>query len=117
MTGEKFWQLGEGQLYSLFRSSARGITDAEASARRKEKGLNEIPEEDRKTAFSIFVSQLKSPLFYILAFATLVSFYLGDTIEALVVLLILAVNAGLGFYQEYQAENALRNLKKRRIKL
>ncbi|MBI4399876.1 magnesium-translocating P-type ATPase [Candidatus Micrarchaeota archaeon] len=108
----KPWQLSEKELYQEYTTSSQGITDEEAGARRKKAGPNEIPEKDRKDAFSILISQFNNPLIYILISATAIAFYLGDTIEASVILLIVSVNGILGFVQEYKSEKALQSLKK-----
>ncbi len=106
------WKLGEKQLYSLLGSSHGGLADEEAALRRKEFGSNELAEKDKRTATRILLSQFKSPLVYLLVSAALVAFYLGDSIEAAIILFIVGLNAAMGFFQEHKSENALRKLKK-----
>lgn len=105
------WELSPEELYKLLGSSQHGLSEHEAKLR-EAKSRNEIPEKDRKTGLSIFVSQFENPLIYILILAAVLAYFLGDVIEASVILLIILVNSFLGFLQEYKAERALRELKR-----
>jgi len=112
MSIEKPWELSGEELYRAFNSSPSGLSEEEAHKRIAEFGLNELLEKDRRTTFSIFRSQFESPLIYILIFATAIAFFLSDTIEALVILAIVALNGGLGFFQEFKSERALQSLER-----
>lgn len=107
---EKPWELSPEELYKELGSSERGLSEREAKDRLKFR--KEIPEKDRKTALSIFVSQFENPLVYILILAAVLAYFLGDIIEASVILLIILINSLLGFLQEYKAERAVRELRK-----
>ncbi len=108
----KPWALRESELFSRLNSSPNGLSGEEALSRLKRFGPNEIKEKDRKTALSIMFSQFENPLIYLLVFAAVVSLYLGSVAEGAVILVIVALNSGLGFLQEYRAEESLRHLKK-----
>lgn len=60
----------------------------------------------------ILLTQFTSPLILVLIAAAIVSRYLGEPVEAAVIVAIVLVNAGLGFLQEYRAERALRALQR-----
>jgi Ca2+-transporting ATPase len=98
--------------------SLRGLTQQEAEARLREHGPNALPEKQPESFFSKLLRQFKSPIIYILLVALVVSLVVwwlegrhGLPFEALAIALILAVNAGLGMYQEGKAEAALQKLK------
>ena len=65
-----YWKLQKDELLRELNASAMGLDDAEAARRLEEYGLNEIPSVERRTSFSIFASQLKNPLVYMLVFAS-----------------------------------------------
>ncbi len=106
------WKLDEKKLYVELGSTQDGLSDKAAAVIRKQIGRNELVERDKRKTFSLLLSQFKSPLIYLLVLASLIAFYLGDTIEASIILFIIALNAGIGFFQEYKSEKSLERLKK-----
>ena len=77
-------------------SSERGLSEAEAARRLKEHGFNEIPQAGQRTSLTILSSKFKSPLVYVLIFASAIALLLGDTTEAVIIVAILLANAVLG---------------------
>jgi P-type Ca2+ transporter type 2C len=93
-------------------SSREGLTPEEAAKRLREYGPNEIQAAKKISPWLIFLEQFKNLLIIILLVAVLLSAILGEWIDALVVLVIIIFAAGLGFIQEYRAEQSLEALKK-----
>ena len=89
-----------------------GLTQEKAKLALEEFGLNEIAEQKRYHAAEIFLRQFHNFLVYLLFFASFFSFLLGELVDGVFILLIIILNAILGFIQEYRAENALKELKK-----
>lgn len=89
-----------------------GLTSADAEKRLKKYGPNVLKEEKGKSAFSIFISQFKSFLIVILIAASLVSFGLGETLDAALIAAIVILNGIVGFIQEYKVERTIKQLKK-----
>ena len=94
------------------QSSAKGLTQEEARTRLEMVGSNELKEERRASPFELFLGQFKSFLVAILLFASVVSFALGEVADGVIILVIIILNAILGFVQEYRAEKAIEALKK-----
>ncbi len=93
-------------------SSKNGLTDNEAKTRLKKYGLNELEEKKRRTRFIIFLSQFKSLLIIILIIAAVVSFLIGENLDGAVIGVIVFINSGIGFAQEYKAERIIEKLRK-----
>lgn len=89
-----------------------GLPAIEAQKRLKQFGPNTLKEEKSKSIFSIFLSQFKSFLIIILLFASFFALTLSETIDALMILAIVLLNAGIGFIQEYRVEKTIKQLKK-----
>jgi Mg2+-importing ATPase len=93
-------------------SGAAGLDPGEVTRRLAGYGPNVVARRLRRPAVQIFLSQFVSPLILVLVAAAIVSRYLGESVEATVILAIVIVNAALGFAQEYRAERALRALQR-----
>ncbi len=75
-------------------------------------GYNEITTKKDFTIFKIILAQFTSLLIVILIIAGSISIFLGETIDGIAIFAILLINAVIGFFQEYKAENAVKALKK-----
>lgn len=93
-------------------SSNEGLSDEEASTRLQKFGPNELEEKKKKSKIVIFFNQFKDLMILILLAAGLVSGLLGDIKDAIVISVIVLINAVVGFIQEYRAEKAMEALKK-----
>lgn len=89
-----------------------GLSEEVAGLRLKEYGPNELKEEAKKSFLSKVIGQFSDFLILILIGAALVSLFVGETKDAIVIMSIVIVNALLGIYQEGRAEKALEALKK-----
>jgi Ca2+-transporting ATPase len=93
-------------------SPKRGLSPQAASQRLKEEGLNELVERGAKSPLRIFAEQFTSLMVLLLIAASAVSgILLREWADALVILVIVILNALLGFWQEFRAEKALAALK------
>jgi Ca2+-transporting ATPase len=91
---------------------AVGLTQQEAERRLAEFGPNELQKEKGVSPLKLFVEQFEDILMIILLIATLLSVYLGEITDAIVIFAIVLACATLGFIQEYRSERALEALKK-----
>lgn len=91
-------------------TAKEGLTGAEARQRLARYGANLLKPPKRSDVFTLLLAQFKSPLILILFFATGLSFFLQDPVQALIILIIVLVSGLLGFWQERSATNAVEKL-------
>jgi Ca2+-transporting ATPase len=108
----RWYNLSVYDLFAQLGSNWDGLTQEEAAKRLARFGTNELAEKKKTSALKIFIEQFKSFLIILLLAAVVLSGVLGEKIDALVILAIIILAAGLGFIQEYRAERALEALKR-----
>lgn len=88
----------------------RGLSTREAEKRVKSYGLNELKHNKKKSPVLIFLAQFNDFLVWVLIGATIISGFIGDKADAITILIIVIVNAILGFVQEFRTEKSLEAL-------
>lgn len=99
-------------VYAKLEAPGHGLTTDEVARRLEIYGPNELKEKPRPTYFQLVLAQLNNFIVILLIVASVISAFLGDWIEAAVIMLIVVLNAILGVVQESRAEEALAALKK-----
>ena len=92
------------------REFTRGLSTREAEKRQMTYGLNELKHNKKKSPFLIFLSQFNDFITWVLIGATIISGIMGDVADAITILIIVFVNAILGFVQEFKTEKSLEAL-------
>lgn len=100
------------QLLKRLNTREAGLTEEEAEQSRKEHGVNELAEGKKKSPAAIFLGQFTDFLVLILLAAAAISAFLGDWESALVILVVITMNAVLDTVQQIKAEKSLNSLKK-----
>lgn len=88
-----------------------GLTEKEAAQRLKENGDNSLGEGKKTSPVTIFFGQFRDVMVLILLAATVISVILGEVTDAVTIILIVLLNAILGFIQEFRTEKTLEALK------
>jgi len=99
-------------LTELGVDSTTGLSDEEVIHRRQKYGLNELITKKPKTLLRIFLTQLNNIMIYILIGAALISGFIGEISDAIIIGIVILINAIVGVIQESKAEKALDALKK-----
>src|SRR4030043_930967 len=99
-TKPKYWAMISNELLKQLQSSPQGLTETEAELRLKKYGPNILKARQELTPLKLFLNQFKSPIVLILIFATLLSAFLKDWADAIIILLIVLSRAILRFVQE-----------------
>ena len=114
MSNETRWyQLSVKQTFkALGTSSSHGLSQEKAQECLAQFGPNELVQKDKISPWAIFLEQFKSFLIIILLIAAVLSAVVGEVADAILIGVIVFFAAGLGFVQEYRAEQAMEALKK-----
>ncbi len=107
-----FSKSAEAVLNELSVDPAYGLSDEEAITRLKISGVNRLLAEKRKSIFMMFFAQLKNWLIYILLGAVVITIFMGEYVDAVIILLVININALLGVVQEVKAGKAIEALQK-----
>jgi Ca2+-transporting ATPase len=110
----RFWHTlaPDEVLRALGTDKACGLSGKEARSRLDVHGDNRLPEKPPRSPWWLFIDQFKSLLILVLIGAAGLAALVGDIKDTLVILVVVLINAGLGFFQEYRAERSLAALKK-----
>lgn len=107
---QSFWSIPAEDVLKSFEVSKEGLTSDEAKKRLFSFGPNLMKPKKSSSAFGLLLSQFKSPIVIILLLATILSFFLHDTADAIIILTIVMISALLSFWQEYGANDAVAKL-------
>lgn len=105
-------QLKTDQVMEKLRSSDKGLSENEVQKRLLEHGPNELTESARKTVFMMFLDQFKDFMILVLIAAAIIAGIVGEASDTIAIFVIVALNAVIGFVQEYRAEKAVQLLMK-----
>jgi len=94
------------------RQPLQGLSAAEVASQRARYGRNSLPTQKGPSLWSILLGQFKSPLVYIILVAAAISLLAGERGDFAIIMAVVAIDAALGFVQEYQAEQTYTALKR-----
>ena len=106
------YQIDFTQLLEELQTSEFWLSSNEAKIRNGKYGENAIQSKDKNSALKILLEQFTSPLVIILIIAAIVSWLIGEGVDAIIICGVVVLNALLGFFQEYKADKAIQSLKK-----
>ena len=105
-----FWSISVTEMLQKLETAKEGLTANEARQRLARYGANLLKPPKRSDALTLLLNQFKSPIILILFFATGLSFFLHDPVDAIIILSIVLISGLLGFWQERGASNAIEKL-------
>jgi len=100
------------EISQLLDTKPSGLDSLIASERLSEYGKNEIEDKKKKTILQMLLHQLTDLMILILIAVAIISGFLGDLTDTLIILAIIIINATVGFIQEFRSEKAMEALKK-----
>jgi Mg2+-importing ATPase len=105
-----FWSLPVDDVLRKLDTNPAGLSADEARERLKTYGPNLLQARKKRTTIRLLLNQFKSPIIIILVFASVLSAFLGDLTDAIIILTIIVFSALLGFWQEKGAAAAVGKL-------
>src|SRR3989339_496596 len=102
----------EDVLKELSVNPALGLSEEEANARLQRVGANRLKGQKKKSILRMFLAQLQDWLIYILFAAVIITLFMGEYVDAVIILLVIIINAVLGVFQEIKAGKAIEALQK-----
>jgi Ca2+-transporting ATPase len=104
------------ELPAVFRllkvNPEQGLSEEEARNRQLAWGKNQLPQVKKTGFLTMFLRQFKSPLVYILLIAAALTFWIREYSDMTVILIVVVVNAAIGYFQEFRASQIFEKLKK-----
>jgi Ca2+-transporting ATPase len=89
-----------------------GLSDEEVAKRREQYGPNSLKAKEKKSIITLFFSQLRDWLIYVLLAAVIITVLMGEYIDAAIILMVIILNAVLGVVQQVKAGKAIEALQK-----
>ena len=105
-----FWSLSADELTRSLDTTAAGLTSTEAKRRLRTNGPNRLQSASKTADLVLFLRQFKSPLIIILLVAVGLSFFLNESVDAVIIVAIVLLSSILGFWQEKRASDAVKTL-------
>src|SRR5678815_1606670 len=105
-----FWSLSADELTRSLDTTAAGLTSTEAKRRLRTNGPNRLQSASKTADLVLFLRQFKSPLIIILLVAVGLSFFLNESVDAVIIVAIVLLSSILGFWQEKRASDAVKAL-------
>ncbi len=108
----QYWSLSIQELLSKLKTSLDGLSFVEAEVRLEKYGYNELAKKKKRSLFALFLSRFINPLILILIAASTISIFLGEKLDALVIITMIFISVFIDFVQRYRSEEAAEKLKK-----
>ncbi len=107
---EAYWSIPNHTLINMLKTDSNGLSSVEANLRLSKHGINSIDSKRKRNSLLLFLSQFKSPIIIIFLFTALMSFFLGEREDALIIFSIILISSSLGFWQEKAASDVIHKL-------
>ncbi len=104
--------ISKAEMMKRLNADEKGLATSEADARLAREGYNEIPEK-KNSPVLLFLGYLWGPIPWMIEVAAVLSLIVHHWVDFTIIMVLLLFNAGIGFWQEYQADNAVEALRKK----
>ncbi len=105
-----FWSYDVNDILNSLNTSSDGLSEKEAEDRIDKFGENIFEEKKSTSKFMIFINQFKNPITMILIFAAILSIFLKDYSDGIIILIIIMISAFLSYRHESKASDAVKKL-------
>ena len=106
----RYYSKSVEELFTNFRTSDAGLNNSDASRRLEKYGFNTIPRKEKESLFVIFIKEIFDPIVLLLFLAALFSFFTGEIIDGIGILIIIFIDLIIGTYEENKANTTVEAL-------
>ena len=107
---EKFWSYDVDEVLKTIETSKNGLSTEQANERIEKLGQNLFEEKKSASKLMVFINQFKNPITMILIFAAILSIFLKDYSDGIIILIIIMISALLSYNHESKANDAVKKL-------
>ena len=107
---EEYYLKDTEEVINLLETSTNGLSFKDANYRLKKYGINELPKQEKDNIFKLFSSEFKEPMKIILLITVVLSFIIGEIIDAITLIVIILVDAIIGSVEEWRAKKTSESL-------
>lgn len=107
---EKFWSYDVDEVLKTIETSKNGLSTEQANERIENLGQNLFEEKKSASKLMVFINQFKNPITMILIFAAILSIFLKDYSDGIIILIIIMISALLSYNHESKANDAVKKL-------
>lgn len=107
---EKFWSYDVDEVLKTIETSKNGLSTEQANQRIEKLGQNLFEEKKSASKLMVFINQFKNPITMILIFAAILSIFLKDYSDGIIILIIIMISALLSYNHESKANDAVKKL-------
>lgn len=107
---KEFWSYDIDYILNKLETSKDGLSSQEAEKRLEDYGENIFEEKKSDSKFIVFLNQFKNPIALILIFAAILSIFLKDYSDGVIILIIIIISAFLSYSHESKANGAVKKL-------
>lgn len=107
---EKFWSYDVDEVFKTIETSKNGLSTEQANQRIEKLGQNLFEEKKSASKLMVFINQFKNPITMILIFAAILSIFLKDYSDGIIILIIIMISALLSYNHESKANDAVKKL-------
>ncbi len=114
-SGQRKWQpaaIPVDSVYEKLNTSPQGLSEGEARQRKRQYGPNQLRKAKERATWAVLVDQFKSLIILLLSLAAVLSFVLGEWIEAAAIASVILINGAIGFFTELQAIRSVEALRR-----
>ena len=112
MKDDRFYAMSIEEIYTKLKTTSIGLSSKEAKKNIEKYGLNILPKNKRESILSIFIKELFDPIVILLLAAIVISFLVGENIDAIAIIIIVLIDMIIGTYEENKAINTIESLQK-----
>lgn len=104
---DKFWSQPSQEVLDDLKVTREGLSNAEVEKRTEQYGKNTLTTKGKTTLLQKFIAQFKDLMIIVLMIAALISVFVGEGVDALIIFMVVILNAVFGVFQESKAEEAI----------